>query len=368
MSDALVRTTGRIAITRAGAPFELESGRSLASVQIVYETYGRLSAARDNVVLVCHALTGSSHAAGTSPTGARGWWDGLIGPGRGIDTDRWFVICANVLGGCYGSTGPTSLDPATGRPYGEAFPTITIRDIVRSQRLLLAELGIERVRAAIGGSMGGMQVLEWAASHPDAIDRIIPIAVSARQSAWCVGFNAIAREALELGRAAGDPAAGLRLARKVGMISYRSAAEFDARFGRSRSHEGLDPVEGSFDVEHYLERHGRKLVDRFDPATYRTLSLAMDLYDLAANRGAIDDVLASIEQSALCIGIDSDVRYPTSEQRSLARRLPRGIYHEIASQCGHDAFLIEHEQLAAVVGPFLEAEITTTINADGIEA
>ena len=216
--------------------------------------------------------------------------------------------------------------------------------------------------------MGGMQVLEWAASHPDAIDRIIPIAVSARQSAWCVGFNAIAREALELGRAAGDPAAGLRLARKVGMISYRSAAEFDARFGRSRSHEGLDPVEGSFDVEHYLERHGRKLVDRFDPATYRTLSLAMDLYDLAANRGAIDDVLASIEQSALCIGIDSDVRYPTSEQRSLARRLPRGIYHEIASQCGHDAFLIEHEQLAAIVGPFLEVDITTTINADGIEA
>jgi homoserine O-acetyltransferase/O-succinyltransferase len=360
MSDALNRTTGRIAIASPSSPLELDCGRSLDASQVVYETYGRLDAAGSNAVLVCHALTGSSHVAGTAPNGVTGWWDDLVGPGKGIDTDRWFVICANVLGGCYGSTGPTSLDHASGRPYGDAFPTVTIRDMVRAQRRLLDALGITRLRAAIGGSMGGMQVLEWAALYPESIERIIPIAVSARQSPWCIGFNAIAREALELGRAAGDEAAGLRLARKVGMISYRSATELEERFGRARSHDDVEPVDGTFDVERYLERHGRKLVDRFDAATYRSLTRAMDLHDLAWGRGPLEDVLAAIRQPALCVGISTDVRYPVIEQRTLARLLPRGIYTEIDSVCGHDAFLIEHEQLAACVAPFLEAEISET--------
>lgn len=378
MSDALNRTTGRVTIATPENPLRLDSGRTLDAAQVVYESYGRLDASGSNVVLVCHALTGSSHAAGVAPGGAIGWWDGLIGPGKAIDTDRWLVICTNVIGGCYGSTGPTSLDPATGRPYGDAFPEITIRDMVRAQRRVLDALGIGRIHAAIGGSMGGMQALEWAALHPESVDRIVPIAVAARQSAWCIGFNAIAREALDLGRTAGDEAAGLRLARKVGMISYRSRAELELRFGRSRTHVDVAPagsikalqvalddeslVDGSshggtFAVERYLERHGDKLVERFDAATYRTLLRAMDLHDLSRGRGELEQVLAEISQPALCIGIDSDVRYPVVEQRTLARLLPRGIYQEIHSLCGHDAFLIEHAQLAACVAPFLEADL-----------
>lgn len=355
MSDSLNRMTGRVTIATASAPMALDCGRPLGPVQIVYETYGRLSARRDNAVVVCHALTGSAHAAGVSPTGTVGWWDPLIGPGRVIDTERFFVISTNVLGGCYGSTGPTSLDRETGRPYGDRFPTITIRDMVRAQRLLVESLGVERVHAVIGGSMGGMQALEWAALYPELVDRIVPMVTSARQSPWCIGFNAIAREALDLGRAAGDEAAGLRLARKVGMLSYRSSEELSVRFDRGRSHDDVEPVDGTFDVEGYLERHGRKLVERFDAATYRTLTRAMDLFDLGWGRGVLEDVLAALPQPALCIGVRTDVRYPVEEQRELAGRLQRGVYYEIDSVCGHDAFLIEHEQLTACLAPFLEA-------------
>jgi homoserine O-acetyltransferase len=356
MSDALRRSVGRATVATPESPLALDCGASLAHAEIAFETYGRLSESRDNVIVVCHALTGSAHVAGVDGDGTRGWWDDLIGPGRGIDTRRYFVVSSNVLGGCYGSTGPTS---------APGFPTVTIRDMVRAQRRLLSWLGIDRVNTVIGGSMGGMQVLEWAALYPDVVERIVPICTSARQSPWCIGFNAVAREALALGAAAGDDAAGLRLARKVGMISYRSDIEFRERFGRSRVHDDVDPVDGTFDVERYLERHGRKLVERFDSATYRTLTLAMDLHDLSWRRGALEDVLGALEQPALCVGISTDVRYPTHEQRELARLLPNGIYSEIDSICGHDAFLIEHDQLASLLAPFLEtpARCITTTNS-----
>jgi homoserine O-acetyltransferase len=357
MPDGLHRTAGRVAIASGGSPLRLDCGRSLDEVVIAYETYGRPSASRDNAVLVCHALTGSAHAAGVNSDGTRGWWDGLIGPGRAIDTRTSWVICTNVLGGCYGSTGPAALDRSVGRPYGTSFPAITIRDMVRAQRRVLAHLGVERVRAVIGGSMGGMQALEWAALYPELVEAIVPIATGARQSAWSIGFNAIARVAMALGAAAGDVDAGLRLARKVGMMTYRSHGELEERFGRRRSDTDAD--RGAFDVEGYLERHGRRLTARFDAATYATLTRAMDEHDVARDRGALEQALGEIRVPALCIGISTDVRYPTTEQRALARLLPHGEYREIASICGHDAFLIEIERIGALVAPFIEETATT---------
>jgi homoserine O-acetyltransferase len=206
---------------------------------LAYETYGRLNRERDNVILVCHALTGSAHAAGEDMPGKRGWWDGVIGPGRALDTDRYFVICSNVLGGCYGSTGPTSVDPGTGEEYGDVFPTITIRDIVHAQRLLVRSLGIERLHAVIGGSMGGMQVLEWGLLYPEAVDLLLPIATCARQAPWRIGVSAIAREAIALGRRLGDEGGGLALARKAAMLTYRSAQEFSLRFGRDHDPDDI---------------------------------------------------------------------------------------------------------------------------------
>ncbi|MDB5036411.1 MAG: metX [Chlorobi bacterium] len=350
MSDPSHR---RVGLARFESPFPLESGAALALAEIAYETYGTPDDEGTNAILVCHALTGSAHAAGRDETGRVGWWDGLIGPGRAIDTDRYFVICSNILGSCYGSTGPASIDPATGVPYGDAFPIVTVRDIVRAQRLLLDHLGIDRLHAVIGGSMGGMQALEWGALFPDDIDLIIPIATSARHSAWCVAFNAIAREALALGERAGDLEAGLRLARKVAMMTYRSGDEFAQRFGRERNSDDLTGVDGTFAVESYLARHGESLARRFDHRAYRAITRGMDLHDLARDRGTIVEVLGAIRHPALCIGISSDILYPPDEQREIARLLPNGEYREIQSLCGHDAFLIEYEQLNRLVRRFL---------------
>lgn len=353
MSDALNRIVSSISLATNEHLFVLECGEQLHDARIAYETYGYLNATRDNAVLVCHALTGSAHAAGVDIGGAKGWWDDLIGPGRAIDTDRMFVVCANVIGGCYGSTGPTSIDPRTGVAYGESFPFVTIRDSVRAQRELIDHLGIERLQLVIGGSMGGFQVLEWAVMYPEIVERIAPIATSAQHSAWCIGFNAIAREALDLGRAAGDESAGIRLARKVAMMTYRSDIEFSSRFARERVHESTGPVDGTFDVEHYLERHGEKLAARFDADTYRTITRAMDLHDIGRGRGSVESVLASITQPALCIGISSDVLYPVREQSAMAALLPNATYAEIESDCGHDAFLVEWRQVGEALSTWI---------------
>jgi homoserine O-acetyltransferase/O-succinyltransferase len=348
-------------VASATRPLELEGGGRLDHVRVAFETYGELSAGGKNAVLVCHALTGSAHAAGRHGEGeVPGWWDPLIGPGKAIDTRSHFVICSNVLGGCYGTTGPTSADPGTGAPYGPHFPRFGVRDMVEVQRRLLEALGVRSLKAVIGGSMGGMQALEWGVGHPELVRGVVAIAVGARHSAWAIGLNEVARRAImadplwQEGRYPPDrqPETGLGLARAIAMLSYRSYDSLEARFGRERRASD-DGLASSFEIASYLAYHGVKLVRRFDANTYLGLTGAMDEYDLAAGRGRLDEVLARVRPPALVMGIPSDVLYPESEQRGLAEALPRGRYVRLASPHGHDAFLIEYVQLAAQLRRFL---------------
>ncbi len=338
-------------------PFTLESGRSLAPVHVAYETYGTLNAEGTNALLVCHALTGNAHAAGVDAEGRAGWWDGVVGEGKGLDTARYFVVCTNFLGSCYGTTGPMSTDPATGLPFGNSFPAYTVRDMVRLQYYLLKSLGVNRLVAVTGGSLGGMQVLEWALMYPDFVETIIPIATAARHSAWCIALNEVARLAIlnddAKSRSNGHAAAGrgLALARMIAMISYRSRASFEKRFARNvRKDEGESPM---FEVESYLHYQGQKLVRRFDASTYVGITNAMDSHDVTRGRKSLRETLGSIRARALCIGIDSDVLYPVVEQAEIAAQIPNARYAEIHSLHGHDAFLIEFEQLNRLVREFL---------------
>lgn len=340
----------------------LELGGTLPGAVAAFESYGELNARGDNAVLVCHALTGSAHAAGryqheTVP----GWWDPLIGPGKPIDTKRYFVVCSNVLGGCYGSTGPTSLEPESGRPYRLAFPRYTVRDMVELQRRLLDALGVRRLAAVVGGSMGGMQVLEWAAMYPERVGAIVPIAIGARHSAWAIGLGEVARRAITSDPAwqGGNypfdeqPEAGLGLARAIAMLSYRSFDSLEAKFGRQRVGQARALLEPSFEIESYLAYQGVKLVERFDANTYLYLTRAMDDYDLAEGRGRLAVVLGKMKMPALVVGISSDVLYPEREQLELVEQLPNASYARIHSPHGHDAFLIEFPQLAVRLRRFL---------------
>ncbi len=328
-----------------GGPFPLESGDALPGVTVAYRTWGRLSPRGDNAVLVCHALTGSADVDR--------WWGPLLGPGRALDPDRDFVVCSNVLGSCYGTTGPTSPRPDGSRWRGD-FPAITVRDIVRVQSALLDALGVRRLRLVIGGSLGGMQVLEWPLLRPDGVDAIVPIAVSARHSAWCIGLSEVQRQAIYAdprwrdGRYPdGDgPEAGLAVARQIAMCTYRSRASLEARFSRDQ------PQGGGFAVEGWLHHHGRALVDRFDAATYVTLTKAMDTHDVGRGRGGWREALRAVSIPALVVSIDSDVLYPSIEQEELAAALPGGRLATLASPHGHDAFLIEGEAMNALVRGF----------------
>jgi homoserine O-acetyltransferase len=343
-------------------PLELEYGGDLAQVAVAFETYGELNAKGDNAVLICHALTGSAHAAGRHRSEeVPGWWDPLIGPGKAIDTRRYFVICSNVFGGCYGTTGPSSIDPGTGRPFGVTFPRYTVRDMVRAQRRLIDRLGVSRLAAVVGGSMGGMQVLEWGAMFPELVGALVPIAIGARHSAWAIGLNEVARRAITsdpqwrggaypLGE---QPESGLGLARAVAMLSYRSFDSLEAKFGRDRVDASRSLLGVGFEIESYLAYQGVKLVQRFDANTYLFLTRAMDDYDLAEGRGRLDEVLAALTMPTLVLGINSDVLYPEAEQRALVELLPNGTYARINSPHGHDAFLIEMPQVAARVRGFL---------------
>lgn len=363
---------------------DLDAGR-LAPLELAYETYGRLNEDGGNAILVCHALTGSAHAGSSfaadgSLLGAEGWWDPLIGPGRPLDTDRYFVICSNLLGSCYGSSGPTAIDPETGKPYGPRFPQVTVRDMVRAQRLLIERLGVRRLVSVTGGSLGGFQVIEWAAMYPELVASIVPIATALAHSAWCVALNEVARQAIRLDPAWQDgdyapdaqPAAGLGLARQVAMISYRSDVSFAARFGRllapgaarpdplewrSEGNESV-PSGADFEVSRYLHYQGQKLVERFDANSYLTITEAMDRHDVGAGRGSAAAALAPFRGPVLCLGIDSDVLYPTWQQREIIEVLTGNgncaRYAELHSPHGHDAFLIEWEAMAAEIGPFLE--------------
>ncbi|MDP8953523.1 MAG: homoserine O-acetyltransferase [Actinomycetota bacterium] len=364
------RRFARLAVDR---PFVLEGGGQLGDIAIAYETWGELAADGDNAILVCHALTGDTHAAGTMGPGhaAPGWWDGLIGPGRAIDTDRWFVVCANVLGGCQGSTGPASADPRRGgeRRYGSAFPVVSIRDIVRTQTAVARDLGVLRWLSVIGGSMGGMQVLEWGVMFPERVRSLVPIATAAAASAQQIAFGSAGRKAIRLDprwrggdyyeAAPGDgPTEGLSIARSIAQITYRSDDVFTDRFGR----EVVEPLDGfslwqRFEVERYLEYHGAKLARRFDANSYLCLTKAMDLHDLARGRGGIDEALARIAVPTLVVGISSDSLYPTYQQRLVRDVLhDKGTpsdYFEIDSHHGHDAFLIDLDQLGPPLARFL---------------
>jgi homoserine O-acetyltransferase/O-succinyltransferase len=372
MTDGVTKidsTTRTQEVFSLEAPLVMECGAELGPVSVAYETYGTLNPAGDNAVLVCHALTGSAHAAGQTGDDKRtaGWWDPMIGPGRPLDTDSLFMVSSNFLGGCYGTTGSASTNPATGKPYGLAFPPVTVRDMVRVQAALLERLGVRSLLTVLGGSLGGMQVLEWPLLFPGFVRSIIPIATAARHSPWCIGLNDLARQAIMQDPdwrdgnyyGHGQPERGLSLARQIAMVSYRSDVSFMDRFGRSATAPSVpgtfrDQLEVMYQVERYLRYQGEKLVNRFDANTYLSISRAMDTHDVTRDRGTLQEVLGSIRIPALCVGIDSDILYPLHEQRAIAGMLPQCVCREIHSPFGHDAFLIEYEQLGAFVRTFLE--------------
>ncbi len=352
--------------------FQLEGGDHLEHVDVAYETWGTLDEAASNAVLVCHALTGDSHVAGRSGEGhpTPGWWDALVGPGRALDTDRWFVVCSNVLGGCQGTTGPASTDPRTGRPYGGAFPVVSIRDMVRVQAGLADGLGIRRWRAVVGGSMGGMQALEWAVMHPERVGGLVLASTTAEASAQQIAWSHIGRMAVQAdpGFRGGDyydagpgdgPHRGLAVARMCAQVTYRSDEVFTERFHRTllgRLDFTLDPL---FDVEGYLDYHGRKLARRFDANSYLRLNRAMDLHDVGRGRGGTAAALARVQAPALISAVRSDGLYPPDQQRALrdgllaAGRVAEWV--DIDSPHGHDGFLLETAQFAPHVRRFLEA-------------
>lgn len=342
-------------------PLLLECGKFLSPVTVAHETYGTLNADGTNAILVCHALTGSAHAAGyhTDDEKSVGWWNELIGPEKALDTNKYFVVCSNILGSCYGTSGPTSTNPPTNEPYRESFPRITIRDMVNVQKRLLDYLGVNKLATVIGSSLGGMQALEWGILYPNFCETIIPISTAAKQTAWCIALNSIARAAITNdpewngGNYTQQPAAGLSLARMVGMVSYRTPKELEARFGRKREQGNPFDAKNKFEVERYLAYQGRKLVERFDANTYLILSHATDSHDVTRGRGSLELVLGSIRAQTLCIGVSSDIRYPTSDQEELVRYIPNAEYAEIESVHGHDAFLIEYDQLNVIIADFL---------------
>lgn len=372
-------------------PLPLDGGRVLHPVRIAYETYGTLAPARDNVILVCHALSGDAHAAGVTTTPAAagtrdgfladerdagsgqalGWWDGMIGPGKAFDTDRFFVVSTNLLGGCRGTTGPSSIDPATGQPYGSGFPVITVADMVRAQRAFLEQIGITRLAAVAGGSLGGMQALEWGVSYGDQVDAIIPIASTHALHPQGVAWNAIARNAIVAdpdwqgghyygtGRA---PTAGMGVARMVGHITYLSASALEAKFGRRLQQS--DDVryrlnDAEFEVESYLRYQASRFVKRFDANTYLYMSRALSYFDLARQYGGGDLTRAvrSVSARTLLIAFSSDWLYPPSGSRELAEALHAAgkqvDFRVIDAMYGHDCFLLEEARQTPLIRAFL---------------
>ena len=325
--------------------FPLESGGTLHDVEVEVRSWGKH---RPSAILICHALTGSADADD--------WWSGLFGAGRVFDPAASFIVSMNVLGSVYGTTGPTSTS-GSGEPYGPAFPSITVRDMVHLQRIVLDQLGVEQLDLVIGGSMGGMQALEWAAMYPELVEAIVPIGVGPSQSAWAVGWSEAQRNAIVTDPAYLDgwyalgegPVDGLATARMIAMVSYRSPTSFDARFGRSEQ-------AGGFAVQSYLRHQGGKLVERFDANAYLTLVGAMDSHDLGRGRGPIEGVLRHIETPALVVGISTDVLYPVSEVRALADALPNGRFAVLDTPHGHDGFLIALDDLDRIVRSFLSGQ------------
>lgn len=350
----------------------LELGGEVPEVRVAYETWGELAPDGSNAVLILHALTGDSHVTGTAEPGhpTDGWWDGVIGPGRAIDTDHWYVVCPNVLGGCQGTTGPSSLHP-DGRAWGSRFPRITIRDQVEVERRVADHLGVDTWAAVVGGSMGGMRVLEWAIMAPERVRGIAPLAVSATATADQIAVQTIQLHAIRADphfrggdylhdvhddpTTAQGPTEGLAIARRLAHFSYRSAEEFDVRFAR-RSQDDEDPLRGGrYAVQSYLDHHGAKLARRFDAASYVALTEAMNTHDVGRDRGGVASALGRVRARALVAGVETDRLYPLHEQHQLAHLL--GVAgdraHIVRSPHGHDGFLIERDQVGAMLRDLL---------------
>ncbi|MBA2920621.1 homoserine O-acetyltransferase [Sphingomonas sp. MAH-20] len=354
---------------RLPGPLPLDGGASLPEIEIAYETYGAPGAAASNAVLVCHALTGDQHLASPHPrTGKPGWWQRVVGPGKPIDTDRNLVICANVLGSCMGSSGPASVDPASGRPYAMRFPVITIRDMVRAQAALLDHLGIARLKAVVGGSMGGMQALEWAATYPDRVEAALVIASSARHSAQNIAFHEVGRQAImaDPNWRNGDyydgtpPAAGLAVARMAAHITYLSEAGLTEKFGRRLQARDAKSFgfDADFQVESYLRHQGLSFTDRFDANSYLYITRAMDYLDIAEEHGgSLANAFMGMATRFCLISFDSDWLYPTAESRAIVQALnaagARTSFVELSSPFGHDAFLLENTEMDRVIAGFL---------------
>ena len=350
----------------------LESGARLGPITIAYETYGKLDESGGNVVMVFHALSGNSHAAGhySAQDEKPGWWDNMVGPGKGIDTDQYFVVCSNIIGSCYGSTGPGSTDPRTGRPYGLKFPLFTVADIVRAQKKLLDHLGIRKILCGIGGSIGGMQALEWAVSYPEMVRSVIPIASTCRRSALSIGLSEAQRQAImaDPNWNKGDyyvtepPNKGLALARIIGHITYLSEASLERKFGRrlqENSAFGFD-FTTDFQVESYLHYQGLKFVERFDANSYLYITKTMDYFDLAEQRGSGSLVQAFSRASAkfLVVAFSSDWLYPTAQSREMVKAMKMAgrdvSFCEVETDFGHDSFLLAHDQLTRLISGFLK--------------
>jgi len=352
------------------APLPLDCGRSLVPFTIAYMTYGTLNADKSNAVLICHALTGDQFVASDHPiTGKPGWWTTMVGPGKPIDTDRFFVICANVIGGCMGSTGPAETDPATGQPFGLNFPLVTIRDMVRAQKRLVDHLGIEKLLAVVGGSMGGMQALQWAASYPESLRAVVPIACAARHSAQNIAFHEVGRQAImadpdwkggEYQLHGTRPAKGLAVARMAAHITYVSEMALQNKFGRNLQNRDAKSFQFTpdFQIESYLHHQGASFVDRFDANSYLYITRAMDYFDLAEEHGGLLSEVFRVNAARFCIvSFSSDWLFPPFENKRIAHALnavaAQVSFVEISSDKGHDAFLLDEPEMFATVRGFL---------------
>lgn len=400
-----LRTGGNVGVVEprdyvSSETFAFDSGQTLPGFTLRYETYGTLNAARDNAILICHALSGDHHCAGVhAPTDRKpGWWNNLIGPGKPVDTDRFHVLCANVIGGCQGSTGPLSINPETGKPYGTAFPFVTIRDMVRAQKRWLEEMGISCLHAAIGGSMGGMLALQWAVDYPASVRHVIVMATTARESAQGIAFNEVGRQAImqdpgwnngEYPRH-GGPRVGLAIARMMAHITYLSDAGLDRKFGRRRRHRHaprqrpatghgvtgdtppvsaptgpeVDPqdvpasADFEFEIESYLRYQGQSFINRFDANSYLYITRAIDHFDLTSGDVTLEQAFAAVQAETLVIGFTSDWLFPPEQNREIALALLRAgkkaNYAELDTDLGHDSFLLESPQLYDLVRSFLK--------------
>lgn len=360
---------------------ELESGIHLGPLTVAYETYGKLAPGRDNVVLILHALSGDAHAAGVTENGRLGWWDQMIGPGRGIDTDKYFVICSNCLGGCKGTTGPPSTNPATAKPYGRAFPRVTISDMVNTQAMLMERLGVSKLHSVVGGSMGGMQALDWACRFPEKVRSAVVIAATARLSPQGIAFNWVGRNAIysDPASACGAPEVnsdsvrmgrGLAVARMIGHITYLSEEIMERKFGRKLTLKDMDGIRyslgenetdgGEFEVESYLQHQGAKFMERFDEDSYITITKAIDYFDLEGQYGDLINAFKSVQSKMLVMSFTSDWLYPTSMSLAIVRALQTlkkdVAFVELDMPYGHDSFLIPAAmpKLKRIMGGFLK--------------